>query len=295
MMIWSKAGAIVLISGFFLASCQPAASNESSTAIPTIAPTLHSPTPTSQLSTPTPAQEMESEPVVVSEPTDTATPVMEMEETFTHEISEVVISVDGLDLAGTFYAPKNQPPPWPGVILLHMLWGSRTSWDEYAEEFAKAGFAVLSIDLRGHGETGGAVDWESAVSDLQQVWSYFTERPDIDPDRTAFVGASIGANLALIAGANEPAVRTVVLLSPGLNYAGVKTEAAMQSFGERPVLIAASQEDTYAASSSIALDAKALGESQLIMYEDAGHGTFIFQAEPELSQLIIEWLDRYLN
>ena len=294
-MIWHKVGAIIFIFGFFLASCQPAAGNESPTAVPTTAPTVHLPTPTSQESTPTPTQEMESEPLVVSEPTDTAIPEMEMEETVTHEINEVVISVDGLDLASTFYAPKNQPQPWPGVILLHMLWGNRSSWNEFAIEFADAGFAVLSIDLRGHGETGGAVDWESAESDLQQVWRYLTERPDIDPDRTAFVGASIGANLALISGANEPAVHTVVLLSPGLSYAGVKTDAAMQSFGERPVLIAASQEDTYAANSSVALEADALGESQIIMYEDAGHGIFMFQAEPELSQVIIDWLDRFLN
>ena len=294
-MIWYKAGAIVLLSGFFLASCQPAASNESPTTIPTTAPTLRAPTPTAQEPVQTPTQEAETEIPGEPEPTETAKPGTELEKYIKLEISEVLIPVDGLDLAGTFYAPIDESPPWSGVILLHMLWGNRTSWDEYARELADAGYAVLSIDLRGHGETGGAVDWESAVSDLQQVWSYLIERPNIDLDRTAFVGASIGANLALIAGANEPAVRTVVLLSPGLSYAGVKTEAAMQSYGERPVLIAASKEDTYAASSSIALEANALGESQLIMYEDAGHGIFMIKAEPELSQLIIEWLDRYLN
>ena len=294
-MLWKKFLVVTLLCGFLLAGYQPAAGITSPTAIPSSSPTVLPPTKTDQEPVQTNTQEVATgtpdEPELMVTPTTNPG----LEDNIKLEISEVLIPVDGLDLAGTYYAPIDNPPPWPGVILLHMLGRSRTSWEEYAEEFANAGFAVLSIDLRGHGETGGAVDWESAVSDLQQVWNYLIERPDIDPDRTAFVGASVGANLALIAGSNEPAVRTVVLLSPGLSYAGVKTEAAMQSYGERPVLIAASQEDTYAASSSIALEANALGESQLIMYEDSGHGTFIFQAEPELSQLIIEWLDRYLN
>lgn len=294
-MLWHKVVAALLLSGFFIASCQPAAGVESPTAIPSSSPTVHPPTPTDKEPVQTHAQEVATETPGEPEPVDTVTPEPELEEKVELEISEVLIPADGLDLAGTFYAPIDEPSPWPGVILLHMLGGSRKSWDEYAEEFANAGYAVLSIDLRGHGETGGAVDWKSAETDLQQAWSYFTSRPEIDPDRTGFIGASIGANLALIAGANEPDIKTVVLLSPGLSYAGVGTESAMASYGERLVFIVASQEDTYAASSSGELDELALGESQLIMYEGAGHGTFMFRAEPALSQLIIDWLDRYLN
>ena len=111
----------------------------------------------------------------------------------------------------------------------------------------------------------------------------------------ALVGASIGANMALIAGANEKGVRTVVLLSPGLDYAGVTTEAAMEAYGDRPVLIAASQEDTYSADSSRKLEKIAIGDVKLVMHQDAGHGTFMLQAEPDLTQKIVDWLARDLE
>jgi pimeloyl-ACP methyl ester carboxylesterase len=208
---------------------------------------------------------------------------------------EVLIPAEGLDLAGTFFEPPDQIPPWRGVVLIHMLYGNQSQWEPFPQLLADEGFAVLSIDLRGHGESGGEVNWDLAVDDMQQVWNYFTSRGDIDQDKTAFVGASIGANLAWVATSNEPAVKTAVLLSPGLNYAGVETEEAMISYGDRPVLIVASQEDTYAANSSTALDEYALGESQLIMYQGAGHGTFMLQAEPDLAQKIADWLSRDLE
>lgn len=78
----------------------------------------------------------------------------------------------------------------------------------------QAGYAVLAIDLRGHGQTGGSIDWPQVDDDLPRVWAYLTGRDDVDPARTAIIGASIGANLALRTAANLPQVRGVVLLSP---------------------------------------------------------------------------------
>jgi len=111
----------------------------------------------------------------------------------------------------------------------------------------------------------------------------------------AIVGASIGANVALTAAALEPAVRTVVLLSPGGDYAGVKTHDPMIAYAERPVLIAASEQDTYAADSSLRLEGLAVGNAELIMYSGSGHGTIMLDREPNLPDLIISWLDDYLQ
>jgi len=69
----------------------------------------------------------------------------------------------------------------------------------------------------------------------------------------------------------------------------------MIAYGERPVLIVASQEDTYAADSSRRLEEVALGEVRQVMYQDAGHGTIMMEREPGLGELIIDWLDDYLH
>lgn len=206
----------------------------------------------------------------------------------------IVTASDGLALAGTFY-PGSGAPPWPGVLLLHMLGSERGAWADVAASLSARGYASLAIDMRGHGSTGGAQDWTLAVDDLQRVWTYMAGREDVDESRTAVVGASIGSNMALITGAGQPAIDTVVLLSPGLDYNGVTTEDAMATYGARPVLIVASEEDTYAADSSRTLQGLAAGEANLVMYSGAGHGTNMFGPQPDLTTTIIDWLDGHLS
>ena len=232
------------------------------------------------------------EPAAQDEPaeaTDPPAPVAPAEpETVTVE------AADGLTLYGTFY-PGPDAGPWPGVMLLHMNGGRRQDWQEITPALTEAGYAVLALDMRGHGETGSASDWDQARDDLQRAWSYLANRADVDAEQTAIIGASIGSNMALVTGALEPAVKTVALLSPGLDYFGVTTDDAMADYGERPVLLVASEEDQPAADSTRQLFELAQGEAKLEMYQNAGHGTRMFDSRPELLDLLLDWLNTHLE
>ena len=60
-------------------------------------------------------------------------------------------SADGVELRGTFYpAPKAKAP---AILMLHRYGGNREGWEKLAEELQKKGFAVLTFDFRGHGES----------------------------------------------------------------------------------------------------------------------------------------------
>jgi alpha-beta hydrolase superfamily lysophospholipase len=60
-------------------------------------------------------------------------------------------SVDGVELRGTFYpAAKAKAPP---VLMLHRYGGNRQGWENAAEKLQDKGFAVLTFDFRGHGES----------------------------------------------------------------------------------------------------------------------------------------------
>jgi pimeloyl-ACP methyl ester carboxylesterase len=207
-----------------------------------------------------------------------------------------VEGAEGLIQQATLYTPGGSTPA-PGVILLHMLGSDRQAWEEngFAATLAENGFAVLAVDMRGHGATSDSNNWELVPQDLRRVWSYFTTLEAVDAQRSAVIGASIGANLALISGAEEPAIRTAILLSPGLDYRGVATEDPVAAYGNRPLLIVASEEDVYAADSSRTLAGLAQGKTQLEMYNGAGHGTRMFNAQPELADLILNWLSENLN
>ena len=229
-------------------------------------------------------------------PTETATSVSVEQESTPLSIEDITIEAsDGLMIQATFWGVQHAPPQ-PGVILLHMLGSERSVWETtgFAEHLSDNGYAVLSVDMRGHGETGGSRDWDLTADDLQCVWAYFVGREEVEATRTAVIGASIGANMTLITGVNEPSIKTLVLLSPGLDYRGVTTDDKINAYGERPLLIVASEEDTYAATSSETLIDQAQGTAHLEMYTGAGHGTNMFAAEPGLADLILDWLNRHL-
>lgn len=207
-------------------------------------------------------------------------------------------TADGVFIAGTYYRPE-QPGSRPAVILLHMLSRNRHDWDAFARALAWRGYAVLAIDLRGHGEsTRGVGSWrlltepgfQAMVKDVAAAHEYLRKAPEADGERVAVIGASIGANVALVYGSLEPSVKTLVLLSPGLEYRGVATAEAMNLYGPRPLLIVASREDTYSAESSTTLNNLAIGRHRLVMHNDAGHGTRMFDSVPGMESTLLEWL-----
>ena len=198
---------------------------------------------------------------------------------------------DGTALRGLYYPLARSAP---AVLLLHMLGGAKEDWENVAADMQAAGFIVLAVDLRGHGETGRAQDWSLARQDVATWLDDLRSRPNVDAARVGIVGASIGANLALNACADDPACRAVVMLSPGRDYRGVTTEDAMSALGTRPVLLVASEDDDYSAESARVLDGLAQGEHRLELFQNAGHGTRMFNVELELTQLIIDWLKAHL-
>ncbi len=205
---------------------------------------------------------------------------------------EVLASSDRLRLRGTLFRAAQEPAP--AVLLLHMLGGRKEDWLPLVTPLQQAGYTVLAMDLRGHGVTGGAPDWELAREDAVDMLAALRAVEGVDPSRVGVVGASIGANLSLVGCAASPFCRTAILLSPGLDYHGVTTEGAVEQLGERPLLIVASQEDVYSAQSSQTLDGLASGPHELVLYDGAGHGTAMLRAESSLAEVIRAWLEVHL-
>lgn len=215
---------------------------------------------------------------------------------------------DGLVLIGSYYAPENEGEGRaPGILLLHQMRGKRQDWRELTMELTKRGYAVLAMDLRGHGEStkgneGKTWDYRTMekseypgmVGDAGVALDYLKARPGVDPERIGIIGASIGANVALNAAANDPAVESVVLLSPGVEYHLIKTEPAMREY-KGAVFLAASDEDGYAADSVRKLHELCQGESEMKMYSGAGHGANMFApTKGDLQERILDWVDRTL-
>ncbi len=203
-----------------------------------------------------------------------------------------VATADGVTLAGTFYAPP--APNSPGLVMLHMVERQRGDWDTLARSLQAEGYGVLAIDLRGHGGSNGSREWTKMVADAAGAYAWLANRPEVDPTRIGLVGASIGANLALNFAAADPGVKTLVLLSPGLNYRGVSTPDAMTAYGQRPVLLVASTEDREAAVAVERLQQLAQGQQSVLSLQNQGHGTAMLGRENGLEDAILKWLQETL-
>jgi pimeloyl-ACP methyl ester carboxylesterase len=213
----------------------------------------------------------------------------------TQEVS--FATADGVTIAATLSLPGRAGP---GIILIHALSRTREDWNAVASKLADAGFVVLAIDLRGHGASGplpGEADLQQLtpmVADVKAARLFLASRREVAPNRVGIAGASIGANLAILIAANDPAVRSLVLLSPGIDYRGLRPEAALKKYGDRPAMLVASQEDNYSTNSARQLAGSGPGIRDLRILNGAGHGTNILVREPDFVGALVDWFRRTL-
>lgn len=199
---------------------------------------------------------------------------------------------DGLSLSASFYPAKGNTSAARALLLLHMAYSDRRAWHSFAQTAQEAGYAVLALDSRGHGESAGekvfdvTMDW-----DVDAALTWLMERSDVDSRHVGIAGASLGANLALRAGASHPQVKSVALLSPGMQLWNISIQEAIVKYGRRPVFIAASEEDAYPAGTSRQLESMARGEHRLHIYPGATHGTDMFQTHNDLASMLLEWFN----
>lgn len=109
----------------------------------------------------------------------------------------------------------------PIVVMAHGLTGTRRDGlGPFAERFAAIGVAALVFDHRGFGDSEGEPDLfepQRQLQDWRAAIGFVRSLPEVDPDRVATFGSSMGGGNALAAAAGDSRVAAAISQVPFLD------------------------------------------------------------------------------
>ena len=220
----------------------------------------------------------------------------------------ILTTYDGVSIVGDFYESDKKNSK--SILLLHMMPATRDSFTKFANKLKNEGFSAFAIDLRGHGDSirqviGGREknlnfknfsdkEHQQSINDVRKAIEFLKKIST----EIFLIGASIGANLALWSLNYDKQLKGALLLSPGLNYRGVKTLSLAQNLNKgQKIFFVASRDDICGPGESADTTARFLYNAvprnikkEIKIFDKAGHGTTIFEREPEFMDNVILWL-----
>jgi dienelactone hydrolase len=172
---------------------------------------------------------------------------------------------DGLKLKGSALAPKTPSQQAPAALLIHDSGGERKQMEDIADRLSKSGFFVLSLDLRGHGESrSDQLDWERlGESERQGLWAFaprdleagaewLRQQPGVHRTNLVLVGFGSGCSLAVRHASRDENVRGLALIDPRPQEFGFDVASDILEIEGTPTYIVATKDARPAAERMVA-------------------------------------------
>jgi dienelactone hydrolase len=157
---------------------------------------------------------------------------------------------DELSIRADFYPARANGQLAPAAILIHDAGGTRAQLGDLASRMQRQGFAVLALDLRGHGDSGGrATDWRElddagrktlwafATRDVEAAAQWMRGQKGIHTTNLSMIGVGAGCALAVRHAARDENVRCVALLAPNPADYGYDVAAELFDLEGLPTLV----------------------------------------------------------
>lgn len=205
-----------------------------------------------------------------------------------------------------FYSAKQEAPL---VFLVHMLGSDHRDWNGFTELLNEEGYNVVTFDMRGHGKSiHEKKTWRSfkksdflkIVTDMEQIKKYLKDEKTFSTLQIILIGASIGSTLAVKYALQDPQVKGVVALSPGIAYRNINILKDMKHLSI-PLFVAAAKGDIYSSQSTQKLvkmykeNKRGIASLEFKLFNVSDHGTALFHKYPELRGEIVSWIKRLLQ
>lgn len=219
-------------------------------------------------------------------------------------------------LAYALWLPDD-PPPWPGVVIVHGAGSRKENHADFARLATAAGWAALAFDLPGHGDSEPPMSG-AAVEDVVAMARLLASQEGVDPGRVAVRGSSLGGFLAIHAAAASEEIAGAIAICPasqkhlasGLRQGRfemrvgdpVAIEAwllaldvgdAIELIAPRPLILMHAEGDTQIPSDHSEDLYERAGEPRKLIIAPGGAHTTV-QHDPELQATALRWLERQL-
>ena len=205
-------------------------------------------------------------------------------------VHSATISVPRADDKGTmesFFVKPEGDGPFPGLVVIHEIFGLNDNIRGIASQFAQDGYAALAVDLLSnrnrtmcmlqlmHGMIFRPLN-NSMLSDLQSTIAFLQKQPGVDPKRVGAVGFCMGGGYAL-----QLAVTDKGMKAASSFYGAVPKP--LEAFAQSCPIVGSYPEKDFSAAGARELDAFLENKNSprdIKFYENTQHSFFNQQRTP---------------
>jgi uncharacterized protein len=209
-------------------------------------------------------------------------------------------------------------PPSPGVVIVHGADSRKENHADFARLATSNGWAALTFDLPGHGESEREFSG-AAVEDVISMVDLLAVQPGVDERRVAVRGSSLGGFLAITAAGATTEIAGVIAICPASEdhlargvrqgryemrigdpvdleawLAAQSLDDSVERIAGRPLILLHAEGDTQIPSDHSADLYEQAGEPRKLVITPGGAHTTV-QHDPELQGMALLWLERQLS
>ena len=195
--------------------------------------------------------------------------------------------------------------PYPVIIFLHSLGYSSSQWQDLPYTFVKQGYAVMLVDLRGHGISNKDAKFRV------KSWTYFSPKTykkypsdvialinkakqtnkKVSFSDYSVIGGDIGANTGVLVGQTlHVKPKAMVLLTPYQQFKGLNIFD--YKLGTTPILVMCCKSDKYAVCQEVSLKTFSKGKFVINNTNYPISGMMILQHDAACKKKAIEFINQ---